>query len=362
MVMVTSGYTLGGGSQLTTLFGANQVAYEHRFFGVSKPAGDAYRALTIRQAAGDAHRIAEALHWLYPAKWVNTGGSKGGMTAIYQRRFYPCDVDATVAYVAPVSHGLADPIYAPFLDAVGGAPWAGCRDALVAFQQRLLARRDVLVPMLEGTFTLIAPDKVFELAVVELYFAFWQYTRPDNAGFGCSQIPPEGASDEAMLAFLEAHSSPEVLAGDESLRTYAAYYYQSLGELGFPMPYESKLGASLKYPGADTASTFLLPEISKPTYDPAVHLDVERWLATEGERVMLIYGELDPWSARKFELGQASDSFSFTAPGGNHGSSIGSLTSSDQQRAIKALERWLNTKYVPMLRAGPVEVEPRHPR
>jgi len=362
VVMMTSGYDLSLGTQLTGWFGANQVSYEHRYFGQSKPSAIDYRTLTIRQAAGDAHRIAEALHWLYPAKWVSTGISKGGMTALFNRRFNPCDVDATVAYAAPVSHGLADPIYGPFLDAVGGAPWAACREGLVAFQKRLLARRDVLVPQLLGEFTLIGADKAFELAVIELYFAFWQYTKPTNPDFGCAKIPPEGADDATMLAFLEAHSSPRVLAGDDSVRHYAPYYYQSLNELGFPAPYEAKLAGLLKYAGADNASTFMPPEIPRPAFDASSMLDIEQWLASKGERVMLVYGEFDPWSARPFVLGQAIDSFNFIVPGGTHLSGIGSLVPTDQEKAIKALERWLNTRYAPMLRAPPSVTEERRPR
>jgi hypothetical protein len=42
-------------------------------------------------------------------KWVNTGASKGGMTSVYHRRFFPNDLDANVAYVAPLSYSQEDP-------------------------------------------------------------------------------------------------------------------------------------------------------------------------------------------------------------------------------------------------------------
>jgi hypothetical protein len=44
-----------------------------------------------------------ALRWAFPGKWINAGESKGGVTSVLHRRFYPCDVEATVAYVAPIS-------------------------------------------------------------------------------------------------------------------------------------------------------------------------------------------------------------------------------------------------------------------
>ena len=50
--------------------------------------------------------------------------------------------------------------------------------------------------------------------------------------------------------------------------------------------------------------------------------DVQAWIAASGERIMLIYGQNDPWTAGAVDLGAATDSFKFIAPGGNHGSSI----------------------------------------
>jgi PS-10 peptidase S37 len=120
LVLSTSGYGLSSGrTELTRAFAANQLSYEHRFFGPSRPMPADWTKLTIRQAAADAHRIAEAFHWLYPGRWVNTGASKGGMTSVYHRRFHPCDVDATVAYVAPVTLGTLDPAYPAFLAQAG---------------------------------------------------------------------------------------------------------------------------------------------------------------------------------------------------------------------------------------------------
>src|SRR6185436_7084690 len=74
--------------------------------------------LTVEQSAADFHAIAQSFHMLYKGAWVNTGASKGGMTSIYHRRFYPDDLDGTVAYVAPSSDGVADPRYDQFLDTV----------------------------------------------------------------------------------------------------------------------------------------------------------------------------------------------------------------------------------------------------
>ena len=95
----------------------NQISVEQRFFTPSRPDPANWRKLDIWQAATDHHRIVDALKTLYSAKWISTGASKGGMTSVYHRRFYPRDVDGVVAYVAPNdANNKADSAYDEFFD------------------------------------------------------------------------------------------------------------------------------------------------------------------------------------------------------------------------------------------------------
>ncbi|HEX5062314.1 MAG TPA: S28 family serine protease, partial [Kofleriaceae bacterium] len=118
MVVHTSGYWdyyLDRVVELTALLGANQISIEHRYFGESRPTPTDWTKLTIDQMAADQHEIVTALKKIYEGKFLTTGGSKGGMTATYHRRFYPDDVDGTVPYVAPISFAAPDARYAGFL-------------------------------------------------------------------------------------------------------------------------------------------------------------------------------------------------------------------------------------------------------
>ena len=340
VVMATSGYNLTTGrSEPTRLFSANQLSYEHRYFDMSRPVPTDWSKLDIRQAADDAHRLAAAIHWMYPGKWLNTGGSKGGMTSTYHRRFHPCDVDATVAYVAPTSLGAADPAYVTFLDNVGGADRATCRAELAAFQRRLLEQRDAIVPLVQGTFTQISVDKAYEMAVIELNFALWQYTFPDDPDFGCPAIPGAAATPTEMLQFLESHSPVDVLAGDDALDFYHAYYHQAAAQLGAPAPYETPVADLLQFPGLDVAVSFI-PAGEVTTFDAAAMPDVNQWVATSARRMMFIYGEFDPWSSRMFEP-SSHDSHRFIVAGGNHGSNIAQLSDEDRATAQATLAQWL---------------------
>lgn len=343
MVLFTSGYGLATNprpTELAQLFSANQLSYEHRYFVSSRPVPTDWSKLDIREAALDAHHLAEALHWLYPGRWVNTGGSKGGMTSVYQRRFHPCDVDATVAYVAPTSASTVDPAYNAFLEQVGGPSRAACRADLVAFQRRLLEQRAAIEPLVQGTFTLIDLDKAFEIAVIELSFVFWQYTHPDDPQIGCGAVPGPTATPEEMRAFLESHVPIDGLGGAASLDYYHAFYYQSAAQLGYPAPYEVPLADLVHSPGADTPSTYL-PADEHPVFDPQAMADIDAWVANEGERLMFIYGELDPWSAEMFQT-STRDSHRFVVSGGNHGSNIAQLSASDRAAAIALLTHWLS--------------------
>jgi hypothetical protein len=67
---------------------------------------------------------------------------------------------------------------------------------------------------------------------------------------------------------------------------------------------------------------------------------VQLWLATRGERIMLVYGENDPWTAGAFDITGAQDTYSFEVPAGNHGSVIGGLPEPERTQALDRLQAW----------------------
>jgi hypothetical protein len=361
VVLFVNGYGLPSvirTSELARLFGANQIYYEHRYFALSRPVPTDWSKLDIRQAELDAHHIAEVLHWLYPGRWVNTGGSKGGITSVIHRRFHPCDVDATVAYVAPVSVGPADPAYTPFLQQVGGPSRAACRDNITAFQRRVLQHRDDILPLVQGTFTVLGPDKALEITTLELSFTFWQYTNPDDPELGCGAIPGDAASPAELLTFLERHGSVDASQSDATIDYYHAYFHQCAEQLGYPAAYEAPLADLLQFPGADTPATYL-PAGESTVFDPDAMADVASWVKDQGEQMMFIYGQLDPWSARPFTP-SSKDSHTFIVAGGNHGSNLSQLSEADRTTALALLARWLDAPAPAALRATrPSSVRPR---
>jgi hypothetical protein len=319
------------------MLNANQVVVEHRFFGTSVPFGNHWQYLTIEQAAADHHRVVEILKPIYNAAWINTGHSKGGMTAVYHRRFYPEDVDLTVPYVAPHSNGKDDPRYIDFLANVGTQD---CNEKLWALQREALLRRDTLLDLFEQrtstsyTYDRIGGyDRAFEMVILEIPFTFWQYSGEDY----CSTIPAVTATDDTLYTFID-----EIVGwfwpSDYVWGLFDPYFYQAHAQLGYPDVARDHL-ADLLLTDVPSLEEGLVPETSDPTFDPASMPDIADWFASEGDRFIFIYGEFDPWTGGAFELGeQTTNSEIYIDPGGHHGAVIATLEPADQLEIMATLE------------------------
>lgn len=342
MVLQTSGYAIFGEylSYLSASFSTNQLQVEHRYFAESVPNPKDWSKLTVRQSVEDFHRIVQTFKKLYSGSWVNTGASKGGMTSIYHRRFYPDDVVGTVADVAPISFSLEDERYIQFLDQVGGDSFAECRAHLESVQVRLLQLKNLILPEIDGVYNEIGDREIaYESAVIELPFAFFQY------GFDghCHQIPKENDSLESHIAFLKLVNHPSGFS-DPRLAIFQPYFYQSAVELGAPGSKLVHLQEFLKFPYS--LSPFL-PKSAPSGYSNGTMLDIEKWVATESKRIMFVYGELDPWTGGAFHNYRKdieADNHFFIVPQGSHRSRYTALPEEQRKKAVEVLSRWLNKK------------------
>jgi hypothetical protein len=342
LVVATSGYWDYIGdlrTEPTILLGANQISIEHRFFAKSIPdVAPDWTKLTIAQMAADQHVIVGALRTIYRRRAIATGASKGGMTAIYFRRFYPFDVDGTVAYVAPESFGAPDPRYPPYLDTIGPS---GCRQAVRDVATEMLANRRAALEQRaqsEATanyysYTRIAIGPAVESAVQSLEWEFWQY-------YGitfCHAVPPVTASDDALYQFLDEISAPS--ANDDAyVEAFAPYYYQAYFQLGYPAPGAAYLDPYLKYADADYAGMFPTPP---PAYDGGAAMrDVDDFVQRDGDRLIFLYGQWDPWSGGAFALGAAKQSLEVVQAQGTHASELRELAPADRDAAFALLAEW----------------------
>lgn len=345
-VFFTSGYGLNAAparSEPTRIVDGNQVSMEYRFFDPSRPDPADWTKLDIWQAASDQHRIFTALNEIYDRKWVSTGASKGGMTATYYRRFYPQDMDGTVAYVAP--HNIDNKEDSAYDDFFANVSTKECRAALGTVEREIFERRGAMVERLEKeaaekgyTFDLVgSADKALEVVGLDVVWSFWQYGDESD----CDKAPGEDATDDELYDYVnELYGFAGV--SDESLGAYTPYYYQAGTQLGQPTVQTPQLEDVLRYPGINEPRTFVPRDIPMAFKD-GVMADVDTWVREESSEMLFVNGENDPWSAEPFRIGDGSkDAHLFVAPDANHGANIEGLEQDDQAEATRALLRWVD--------------------
>jgi len=368
VVLATTGYGIGTSpsqGEPTRILAANQITMEHRFFNTSTPATLDWSKLSIEQAAADEHAVVAALKPLFSGKWLNTGGSKGGMTALFHRRFYPDDVDATLAYVAPINLANGDTRYPPFIDARDST---ATRLALEAWQAACLDRRAELVALLQAdaarrgaAFSFLGADRTLEFAVLESPFILWQYSNASLA----ARVPPATATAQQLYDYLDQVNLGVVDTwSDDTLAYYQAYYQQCASQLGYPANKESHLTGKLLYPGQDLPAVYPPTGASKAYDNAAAMQGVQAWMNTSAQRVILVYGQNDPWTAGALDVPPAAVSRGvrkYVAPLGNHGSKLSSLGAADAQEAYALLGQWLGAPVVPQTPSPLAPARPGEP-
>ena len=263
------------------------------------------------------------------------------MTAIYHRRFYPHDVEGTIAYVAPDGHGQLDARFARFLSQAGPD---SCRRAFVALQRQALRRRAELVPLIEQraeergfTFHRLAggAHEALDIVVTQAWAMIWLYS--DESA--CEQLPaPNATAPELFTYFTDTFALANIT--DASIEAYLPYYYHAGTELGFGELWTRPLREFLRHDPNDYRA--FMPEGFEVHVDPSVMQDVRTWVETQSRQLMLIYGENDPYSAMAYTLPQSDrrQTSSYIAPGGNHLTRLSNLAPEDRDRALRTLERW----------------------
>ncbi len=341
--MVFGAYGYGAseesGEELAGLLQANGLYVTHRYFPGSRPQPTDWSHLDIRQAAADHHRIVTLLREIYPGKWVSAGASKSGMTPLFHRRFWPGDMDATVAYVSPLMFELDDPRFLPWLAATGTPEG---RAAIHAFQRRLLEHEDDLLPLFRAWFAAnglalsVPAGPVFESAVRSYAWGFWQ-----RHVFDYGDIPGPDTPRDAWITHLA--TVVRLHYDSDPWRDYfKAYAYQVHTQLGGPAVDHSHLEGLFRQQPLDPRVEYDFPAGLSLTWDGGAAMrDVAQWLRTEGDRIVLIYGGVDPWTGGAIDVGGNTRIVKVIQPGGDHQTRIGSLGAADRAQVLTALESWL---------------------
>lgn len=338
MVFAPSGYGTSpqSGQELAGILQTNCLSVTHRYFPDARPANPDWAYLDVWQAAQDHHRVVELFKEIFDAEWISTGASKGGKTAVFHRRFYPGDVDATVAYVAPFMFSTEDPRFEPYLRATGTEEG---RAAIHDFQRRLLERKEELVPIFGDWFLRNGWDyslplgPAFESAAVSYEWGFWQ-----RHIFAYDEIPGPAATGEEMVDHL-AQAVRLHFQSDTYRDYFKAYIYQvytEIGTAGLEVPHLADL---LEEEPLDARIRYGFPADMEFVFRPETVPDVVRWVEDEGDEIVYIYGEVDPWTAGQVELNGTADALKIIQQGADHQVKILDLDQRDL--VIQTLEGWL---------------------
>ncbi len=340
MVLSTRGYGVARNSldELAVLLNANQIIVTHRYFPNARPDALDWSYLTIWQAACDHHRIVELFKPLYGGKWLNEGVSKGGMTALFHRRFFPADVAATVAYVAPIMFGVEDPRFRTFLlEQVGTQEQ---RTQIMDFQRLLLTNRQALIPLVEnyaarnGYILPFGAEASLEHAVLEYLFAFWQYGDGD-----VSKIPAVDATPQAWFDHLDEISGLHFYA-QSYVSYYEPFFYQAFTELGY-CPYVADHLQDLLVAVPEPTYRVFAPTGVALDFNAGAMIAMNSWLQNHGNYIIYIYGGNDPYTVAAQELTGKTNALRIIQPGANHGVKIADLD--ERQRVMQALSEWMDT-------------------
>ena len=338
VVFMPSGYSARATTtaEISEMLDANQIYAAHRFMTGARPIVMEWNYLTVEQAAADFHHIVDLFKTIYKGKWVSYGASKNGSTALFHKRFYPGDVDATLTKVAPISFDIKDPRYDIFLENVGDE---AIRNKIKQFQIELLENRNGILPFLKNytdnsNLTYSIPlGVILEFEALEYNFAFWQYGAND-----ISLVPDAGLTAQQLFQVIE-NSGYLPYYSDEYIDYLEPFYYQMYTELGYYRlvnDHVSHLLVDLPNP----SYSYFAPPGVQLIFNPITMQDVNTWLQTEGNNIVYVYGEIDPWTAGAVELTGQTNAIKIIQPGANHSILLENL---DQKEIVfSALEEWLD--------------------
>jgi hypothetical protein len=345
MVMETQGYNgYSRGNELEKMLHCNNLDVEFRYFNKSKPDSLRWQYLTFEQATADLHHINQVFRSLYHAKWISTGISRGGETALTYRYFYPDDVDATVPYVAPMPNDIEDKRIYNFLDTAGGAAVVakirGVQIFLLQHEKEVLERQPLSTLRLHYT-AIGSLGAAFEIAVMEYPFSFWQISSIDP-----KDIPTDNNFTDYYNHFVDVFGADlSGFSDEEAVDPYLPHCYMTW-QTGYYKYNIQPFKAYLHYlSGANPTAAFLPASVPRKAYDPQFEKNVNAWIATKGNNILYIYGGRDTWTACKPEFGPEVNAKRFIVPGANHYMArIRNMSPDMQQQFAASLEQMTGLK------------------
>jgi len=346
VIFVTEGYKADYAmkdsyvNELSKILEGNQIVVEHRYFGKSMPDNVNWDYLTMKNACGDLHRIMKIFKRIYnnQNKWIATGISKGGTNTLAYKAFFPEDMNIWIPYVGPINFGIEDGRHEKFLTKVGTQ---SCRDKILEFQKNILMNRDSIQPLLDSLIKArkytypISNEEVLDYCVLEYSFSFWQW------GNSCADIPSDTATFHKKFEYLINVSDPDYMSY-EGIAPIQSFFVQAAKEMGY-YGYDVKpLKPYLKIKDAKGyLAKIFLPDSVSFKFSKKNSTFIQKEIQNNGEHVMMIYGEYDPWTASALKLDNKGTAVKLIIPKANHRTRISNMPYAQKAEIYMLLETWL---------------------
>jgi len=319
---------------------ANQLYVEHRFFGQSKPDSISWTTLNLKNVTADLHRIKEVLGKVYTNSWLSTGISKGGLTAVAYKYYFPNDVKATVAHSTSLKPAACDTTFFNYIDSLNNVQ--GCGDRLLSFQRLLLRKKTEILPLLQShlstshqrTYDKLGLDGVFETAVREIPFSVWQHAS------GCKNVQ---IVDTAAITLFEAlrYANHDWFLTDDVIDQLKGHHYQAQTELGYycyPSRKLKDLLSESKHRMADVVHS----NGEALVYSNQLMLAMRKWLMQEGNNIIYISGGNDPYTLYHVQPTSKTNSIGLILENKNHNQTqFSDLDHELQELVLATLKKWL---------------------
>jgi len=336
-VMETEGYAISNISKPQFISDCNVVSAEHRYFGKSAPAGLDWNYLTIKQAASDLHQIRGLFGTILKGKWITTGASKGGQTAIAYKMYFHADADATIAYVTTVKNSIEDKRLAGYMNSISktenGKKVFAFQRAAFRNKAALLKEFDIYAKNNNLNFPALKNEAVLDYLLLEYPFAFFQNC------FNADLIPDSTASATKIIEEITGVVPPRFYSDKFRARLQPSFYmfYHELGYYEYEIESLNQWLSQTEYPN----SIFAPPTITA-VFDPSYLKALDKFITDPARtRIIFIYGELDPYTSLRPALDIKADCYTYIVKNGCHKSRFNDLTKEQQTEIHAALSKWL---------------------
>ena len=381
--------------ELVKMYKANFISFEYRYYGLSMPEGLSddvpamWEHLTNKNAANDFHNVMEQLRGILSGNWAFTGVSKGGQTTNIFAYYYPNDADVFVPYVAPLCYGTEDMrLPETVFTSIGNERYGESkakqyRDIAMKYIVEMIRERKYIQPryyelisddvpygsedMYISADAVLSFDVRYEAELVDIPVGMWQYDKKFESFDEVLNMPKSTSSDKelylrAMLGLLRQNDGDSDVGNTTDSKDKTAsprvdkdYAYQvqvqkENGAYGIMLKYfreaVEKEGLKLTFKEEDEPGYYARTQV-KPhllatlSYDRTLSDNIRKWSHTTESKVIMIYGNSDPWYFVRMEDVTDNPNVSvFTADYG-HGAEISMLNSEDKAAVTEILDTQL---------------------